>query len=308
MTAVMATPDAHEATEHVADARFALPSASDSNPSGGSAVRNVRLRFESQATAKQLATGEAVASLNDPHAIFAHDSTITPEQMKHAIVTGVTVNGVMSEVPETVMMSLKLFENDKVGQMQNSTIGISNEHGWLYANNHSEFGEGTSSSNLGFTNMISIFPYERSRMTSKVYDPSGVQNNRFIETYGGYNGKDLWKNIVAFPSENYYYVDKNHVVMRVISQNWDSLGINPAEEMLHEDKYYKLSSALVDHVVNKLQNDVLSTIPFTDMTNLQVKFSTKANSLWANQPEGDETFKVVTELKVSYIFPNCDQA
>lgn len=272
-----------------------------------SLVRHVRLRFETQATAHELATGTAVASLNDPRALFAHDASITHEQMQHAIITGVTVNGVMSEVPETVMMSLKLFENDKVGQMQNSSIGISNEHGWLFSNNQCEFGEGTSSSNDGFTNMLSIFPYERSRLTSNVYNPTGVKDNRFIETYGGYNGKDLWNGIVAFPTENYYYVGKDHVVMQVISQNWDSLGINPAEEVLHENKYYKLSSALVDHVVTKLQNDVLSTIPFTDMTQLKVKFSSQKKSLWTQTPESDDTFKLCTELKVSYMFPNCEK-
>ena len=285
----------------------ALPSVTSTLPtteSAGCQVHNVRLTFDTVGTAKSLSNGTCIARLNDPLAIFQNDSSITEEQLSHAIVTGITVNGVSSDCPEAVMMAMKLFENDKVGQIQNSAIGIRNEHGWLFTNNDTSFGAGTTSATSGYSNMLSIFPYERSRPATKVYDPSGVQNNRFIETYGGFNGDDLWKDIVAFPSENYYYVDKNHVVMQVISQNWDTLGINPAEEVLHENKYYKLSSALVDHVVNKLKNDVLSTIPFTDLMNLQVKFSSKNKSLWCDTPSAEDKYKIVTELKISYMFPN----
>ncbi len=267
-------------------------------------VQNVRLSFDTVASAKELANGTAIARLNDPLAIFQSNSDITEEQLQHAIVTGIVVNSISSDCPEAVMMSLKLFENDKIGQIQNSSIGITNEHGWLYSNNSDDFGAGTSSAAGGYSNMLSIFPYERSRPCTKVYDPSGVRNNRFIETYGGFNGDQLWDNIIAFPRENFYFVHKNHVVMSVISQNWDSLGINPAEEVLHENKYYKLSSALVDHVVNKLKNDVLSTIPFTDLTNLQVKYTSKNKSLWSEQPSMDEKYKIITELKISYMFPN----
>jgi len=268
-------------------------------------VHHVRLSFDTIVTPQSLANGTAVARINDPLAIF-QDSSTTEEQLQHAIVTGVTVNGIMSDCPEAVMLSLKLFDNDKVGQIQtgNSSIGIRNQHGWLFSNSSTEFGAGTSSEVSGFSNMMSIFPYERSRPCTKVYDPSGVQNNRFIETYGGYNGTQLWDNIVAFPKENFYFVHKDHVVMSVIRNNWDALGINPQEEVLHQNKYYKLSSALVDHVINKLQNDVLSTIPFTDLTNLQVKYTAKKQSLWADTPDPEARFKVVTELKISYMFPN----
>lgn len=271
---------------------------------GDTGVHHVRLSFDTIVTPQALAKGSAVARINDPLAIF-QDSTTSEEQLQHAIVTGVTVNGIMSDCPEAVMLSLKLFDNDKVGQIQNgnSSIGIRNQHGWLFSNNSTEFGAGTSSEVSGFSNMMSIFPYERSRPCTKVYDPSGVQNNRFIETYGGYNGAQLWDDIIAFPKENFYFVHKDHVVMSVIRNNWDSLGINPQEEVLHQNKYYKLSSALVDHVINKLQNDVLSTIPFTDLTNLQVKYTAKPRSLWAEQPDPQARFKIVTELKISYMFP-----
>lgn len=265
-------------------------------------TQTVRLQFDTTATAAELQVGK-VCSLADLSSVFKHNADVTDEMLQNAILSKATVVGLHSNCSEMVTVGAKLFKNHNVAQLKDNAIGINNLHGWLYTNNSSQFGASTTSSDGGYTNLIQMYPYESRRMNAQVYDPSGVKDNRFIETYGGFNKKDLWKNIVAFPSENYYYVDKSHVVMKVIGQNWDSLGINLQEEPLHDFKYYKLSSNLVDNVVAKLENDVLENIPFTDLTNFNVRFKTNPTSGWAVTPDPSAQYKLSAELKLEYMFP-----
>jgi hypothetical protein len=146
-------------------------------------------------------------------------------------------------------------------------------------------------------------PYERSRDIISLYDPKNVQNNRFIQTYGGYHGKNLWNNIIPFPKQNYYYVDKDHVVMQVVAQNWDTLGINPGEEMLHENRYVKMAGPVVDSVIAQLESTILTQMPFTNLGAPSFKFTAKPLREWGTQPDAAKTFKVMCELKMSYMFP-----
>jgi len=41
-------------------------------------------------------------------------------------------------------------------------------------------------------------------------------NNRMISEYGSYDWKKLWNNIVQFPNESFYYVSKDHIILKVI--------------------------------------------------------------------------------------------
>ena len=37
-----------------------------------------------------------------------------------------------------------------------------------------------------------------------------------ISEYGSYDWKKLWNNIVQFPNESFYYVSKDHIILKVI--------------------------------------------------------------------------------------------
>lgn len=264
-------------------------------------TRSVRMFLTGTGTAKQLSLG-LKCRLHDNKEVFG-GANVTASMMQHALITGVTATALQSPLPVEAAFGMNLFKDADVGKLQNNAIGIKNLHGWLYANNATDFGLQTGHSDGPYTNLMQILPFEHARLSSKVYDPSGLQNNRFIETYGGFDKKALWNNIVPFPEENYYYVDKSHVVMKVIRQNWDSLGVNLSEERLHDNKYYKLSSDLVDHVITKLSQNVLESIPFSNLQDLHCQFKTPAPSLWPSPPDSKQLFTLSAEVKVDYMFP-----
>ena len=262
-----------------------------------------RVMLEVTATAEQLAEG-FVTRIDHPHSVFAVGN-MESEKLENVIITEMNTRMTYSDCPESVTLGMQMFEND-LTQLTDSAVSVQNASGWLYRSGSTEWGPGSSSTLNGFTNLHAIMPYERSRDIVSLYDPQNVENNRFIQTYGGYNGKNLWNNIIPFPAENYYYVDKDHVVMQVVAQNWDTLGINPGEEMLHENRYVKVAAPVVDSVVAQLKNTILTQMPFTNLNTAKFKFSSKPTREWATT--SDKSYKLMCELKISYLFPTVDAA
>ena len=300
LTQSVQRPVEFESIEESAPA-MATPSLA-SEVSNASEIHVRRVMLEVSATAAELAEGY-VTHIEHPQSVFAVGE-MSEDELANVIITGMQTRMTYSECPEPVTLGMQMFEND-LTQASDSAVGVQNSSGWLYQANSTEWGPGSTSTLNGFTNLHSIMPYERSREEVTLYDPQNVENNRFIQTYGGYNGKNLWNNIIPFPSENYYYVDKDHVVMQVVAQNWDTLGINPGEEMLHENRYVKVAAPVVDQVVAQLKNTILTQMPFTNMNSAQFKFSAKPLREWANP--GAKPFKVMCELKISYLFPKVDK-
>ncbi len=55
-----------------------------------------------------------------------------------------------------------------------------------------------------------------------------------ISEYGSYDWKKLWNNIVQFPNESFYYVSKDHIILKVIENNWELLGLDLRSEIPRE--------------------------------------------------------------------------
>jgi len=203
-----------------------------------------------------------------------------------AIITGVTLKSVSSDCPQPVTIGLNLFENDP---------NIVNSAGWLYARQHNDMTQDHAHSNEGFTNLVTVLPFEKQRLHEVLYTPENVVNNRYIKQYGAYTLDKLWEGVVPFPNEPYYYVDQDHVVMKIIGQNWEQLGISPEHEQAREGHWIKVGKEVVSNCIKQLYENVISQIPYTNFKDLGARF--QANT------EGDDEYKVVCELLVKYKFP-----
>lgn len=266
-----------------------------------------RVLFTNSFTAQELASGTAIAHLHDPGSVFHAPGFADSSQPKNALITGIQFLGGHNPCSENVNIGLNLFPQDSVGKFTQSYSKekIDNKYGWLYANTSNDFGPQTSHSSNGYTNMVNLFPYEKCRASAMCYDPTNIINNKFIKTYGGMHGKDLWKNIIPFPTQNYYYVDQNHVIMNIIEQNWDQLGINPREEMLHEGQYYKMSCALVDNIMKNLQGRLNDAIPITNLDTLSCRMMTRPLSKWDTPPTNAlMKYNVTCEMQIRYMLPS----
>jgi hypothetical protein len=202
------------------------------------------------------------------------------------IVTGIKLKGIYSNCSENVTMSLNLYENSPK---------ITNNEGPLFTPQNTDMGMAHMSESDGYVNLVNVLPYERARPDQPCYSPANILNNRFISEYGGYTLEKLWDGIVPFKNEDYYYVEADHVILKVISRNWELLGINSQEEKKRENKYVKVSREVVSNVIKQLYEQVICQIPYTSFDSLNAKF--EANDV----PEGD--FKVTAELLVEYKYP-----
>lgn len=206
--------------------------------------------------------------------------------LNKGIVTGIKLKSVYSNCGENVTMSLNLYENNPQ---------ITNTEGSLFTPQNTDMGMSHVSESDGFINLVNVLPYERARPDQPCYTPSNVLNNRFISEYGGYTLEKLWDGIVPFKGEDYFYVESDSVILRVISRNWEMLGINTEQEKKRENKYVKVSKEVVNNVIKQLYEQVICQIPYTSFDSLQAKFS--ANDV----PEGQ--YKVTAELLVEYKYP-----
>lgn len=254
-----------------------------------------RVVFECNATGAELASG-VIINLKNSRNVFkptlSSDSTCEEKaafeknDFSKGIITGMTLKSVSSSCPETVTVGMNLFENEP---------NVVNAKGWLYSKEVNEMSDNHAHENEGFLNVATILPHERQRPNEVIYEPANVMDNQYIQKYGGYTMEKLRDGIVNFSGKDYAYVPEDHVVVSIVRNNWESLGINLDNETAREGEYMKISSKVVDDCIKQLYENVITQIPYTKFSDLGARFA--ANT------EGSSTYKVVCEMLVKYRFP-----
>jgi hypothetical protein len=254
-----------------------------------------RVVFECNATGAGLANGRVVNIQNASHVFAPHiSSDLAPEEkaalqaksFDQAIVTSMTLKSVSSSCPEVVTVGINLFANN---------ANVSNAKGWLYTQEVNDMSSNHAHANEGFTNVVTILPHEKHRTDQVVYHPEGLMNSRWIQEYGGYDLEKLHDGITRFQGKDYCYVPEDHVVVSIIRNNWEQLGINLQDESMKEGEFLKINKTVVDNCINQLYSSVISQIPYTSLSNLGARF--QANT------EGSQPYKVVAEFLIKYRFP-----
>jgi len=254
-----------------------------------------RVVFECNATGAGLANGRVVNIANASHVFAPHISSdlsaeekaaLSAKNFDQAIVTSMALKSVSSSCPEVVTVGINLFANN---------ANVANSKGWLYTQEVNDMSSNHAHSNEGFTNVVTILPKEKHRTDQVVYHPEGLMNSRWIQEYGGYTLEKLHEGITRFQGKDYCYVPEDHVVVSIIRNNWESLGINLSDESMKEGEFLKVNKQVVDNCINQLYSSVISQIPYTSLSNLGARF--QANT------EGSTPYKVVAEVEFRYRFP-----
>tara|TARA_B100000405_G_scaffold276543_1_gene218444 strand:+ start:904 stop:1503 length:600 start_codon:yes stop_codon:yes gene_type:complete len=163
-----------------------------------SASRTARVLVTANASGEQLANGGVVqvASLgNDP-------------ELRNAIVKKVSTTAWNNPIGATVLVSAQLA-GDSAAPI---TSSARNELGWLEHDAES-FAARPSDS---FSPLLAMMPWETSRAKTLLYSPQQIANENLVERYGSVDADKLHEGIIPFPEEDYYYLDKDHVVADVI--------------------------------------------------------------------------------------------
>lgn len=255
----------------------------------------VRVALECNATARQLQQG-AVVPVNNAEKVFSAINADT----SRGILTSATVLSIYSDVPESVTVSLNIF-NKSSEQPE-----IDNQKGWLHVPTQTDMGSRHTAGQGGFRNLLNVMPFEKSRQEVSIYSPEDIASDRYIEQYGNTTSDNMYEGVVAFPEEQYYLVKQGHVVLDVIRQNWEQLGVNPDAEHHFNNKYVQVPQHIFDRVTKDLQEQVLSRMPFTNLSALTAKFQTKPAAVYSSEhmDGSNGSFKVCVEMQLNYQYPS----
>lgn len=259
-----------------------------------------RVVFESNASAQQLEHGVIVQLANAANIFQATGN----EDVSKGILTSITVKSIYSDCSEPVTFALNLFNSSE------KEPSIKNNEGWLHTPTKTDFGtEATSKDANGYRNLLAVMPYEKSRSELNVYEPNEIASDNLVVKYGNCSNENLYEGVVAFPGEQYYLVSQDHVVLNVIRQNWEQLGINVDSEARFNGKYVQVPAHVFDRVINDLQSHVLARMPFTNLNDVRAKFTSKPTKHYVDShPDGPEgMYKVCVELQMNYQFPSAKE-
>lgn len=267
----------------------------DDSQAGSTHARRVVLQWNG--SAEELKHG-AILNIKNAMDVFQpqYDMSKVDEEQKTSlekldfskgIVTGMKLKSIFSNVDDSVTLGVKLYENQP---------NIVNKDGFLYTPKNTDLGEAHSAEDEGFTNLVSVLPFEKGRPDVSIYTPENLLNNRFIEQYGGYTMDKLWEGIVPFPKQDFFYVESSHIILKVIKNNWEMLGVPLEEEKKKERDYIKVSKTVVNNVIKQLYEQVICQIPYTSFDSFQARFQ-------ANAPSSGEEYKIVAEVLVEYKYP-----
>ena len=260
-----------------------------------------RVIFEANASAKQMEHGVIVQLANASH-VFA-GASVEDVDVSKGILTSISVKSIYSDCSEPVTFGINLYNSSK------KEPTIKNNEGWLHTPMKTDFGtEATAKDEQGYRNLLAVMPYEKSRSELSVYEPNEIASDRYIQQYGNCSTENLYDGVVAFPGEQYYLVSQDHIVLSVIRQNWEQLGINVDSEARFNGKYVQVPAHVFDRVINDLQSHVLASMPFTNLNDVRAKFTSKPTSHYVDShPDGpDGMYKVCVELQMNYQFPSVE--
>jgi hypothetical protein len=261
-------------------------------------LHTTRVVFEANATAQQMQDGVIVQLANASHVFASAEQNV---DVTKGILTSITVKSIYSDCSEPVTFALNLYNSST------NEPSIKNNEGWLHTPTQTDFGAmATSGDDEGYRNLLAVMPYEKSRSELSVYEPNEIATDRYIQQYGDCSSETLHDGVVAFPGEQYYLVSQDHVVLNVIRQNWEQLGINVDSEARFNGKYVQVPAHVFDRVVNDLKSQVLGRMPFTNLNDVRAKFHSKPTSHYSDaHPDGDAgLYKVCVELQMNYQFPS----
>lgn len=263
-----------EESEEVADV-------SESQP------QKTRVVWEVKGTPEEFAKGKIVDIANAV-------SVFGSEKANKGIISKITMLSAWTDAAEPLTVSLNLFNHGE------EELSVKNRIGWLHSPQNTDFGTRVVGGSNGFKNVVALMPYETTRQAVTIYHPDDAINTRYLEQYGGLSRESIRENVVPFKDEGVYLVDQSHVILKLIQNNWDSLGIDVQNEPRFNGRYVQIPCAVFDRVAEDLENQVLAKMPFTDLTSLQAKFTAKRAKDWT---DAGATARAVIEMQFEYQFP-----
>jgi len=254
-------------------------------------TRSTRVVFDVDATAAELAAGKIVPIPNAASVFPVEDG----ETRAKGLVTSAKVHAIYQDAPSSVRFDLNIHNT------ADARPAVENSLGRLHTPKKTDLGMSLTSAEGAFTTMLNITPFEKHRFVegASIYDVKGMADSAMLKKYGSYNPDNLNEGVIRFENEGYCLAEKDHVILNIIRNNWESLGINLDDEHLFNGKFVQVPTPIFDKVAHDLKQQVLTKMPFTNLNSLAGKFTAVGN-----MPEHEDgpsgKYKIVVELGIQY--------
>lgn len=110
-------------------------------------------------------------------------------------------------------------------------------------------------------------------------------NSEYLRLYPGMTSKKLREEgIMQVPGENYVFVDRQHPIVEMMSENQDVLQIDLGGADLIDNRWYKVSKTITERCLSELENELVTNLPMLNLNN----FSASIHRLYGRQWDSED--------------------
>jgi len=111
-------------------------------------------------------------------------------------------------------------------------------------------------------------------------------NSEYLRLYPGMTKDKLREEgIMHVPGENYVFVDKQHPIVEMMSENQDVLQIDLESAELIDNRWYKVSSTVTERCLTELENELVENLPIMDLTSFNASIHRLYGRSWDDEEE-----------------------
>ena len=111
-------------------------------------------------------------------------------------------------------------------------------------------------------------------------------NSEYLRLYPGMTKDKLREEgIMHVPGENYVFVDKQHPIVEMMTENQDVLQIDLASAELIDNRWYKVSKTVTERCLDELETELVENLPLMDFTKFNASIHRLYNRGWDDEAE-----------------------
>ena len=145
-----------------------------------------------------------------------------------------------------------------------------------------------------------IEPNEKSHNLDEIVATSSPYvNSEYLRLYPGMTSENLRSNgIVTLPGENYVFVDHQHPIVEMMSENQEVLQIDLKNAELIDGRWYKVSKAVTDRCLSELETELVENLPLLDLNSFHAEIKRPYGKDWDDATGWGENVDTATQERV----------
>jgi len=111
-------------------------------------------------------------------------------------------------------------------------------------------------------------------------------NSEYLRLYPGMTKDKLRsEGIMHVPGENYVFVDRQHPIIEMMSENQDVLQIDLASAQMIDNRWYKVSKTVTERCLSELESELVENLPIMDFSSFKASIHRLYGREWDDEAE-----------------------